>query len=257
WFPFALTMTTGLVGLPVFWLCVRGVHPLSGVQTTPISLRTVATAYPICMAASYLFAILGNIVTGALSSLVGRTAENPVASLVSGAPIWVVTLTIGFAAPIIEEVIFRKLLLERLRPFGDAAAIAFTSFAFALMHFNFSQFFYALAISAILCYIAIKTGSIATTIILHIFINLTGSVLIPTLALSGNPALELVSTTIIVGLAALGAALLVMKRDSIKLCAPEFPPSEPLTAALLYLNPGTLLYIGLCAVMFVSNILFG
>ena len=56
----------------------------------------------------------------------------------------VMILYVGFLGPIIEEYIFRWKLLNRLRRFGDKAAITYTALMFGLMHGNVTQFLYAI-----------------------------------------------------------------------------------------------------------------
>lgn len=51
----------------------------------------------------------------------------------------------GFAAPLIEEFIFRGAVLKTLEPFGKWFALLASSLAFALMHGNFAQIPFAMA----------------------------------------------------------------------------------------------------------------
>ena len=56
----------------------------------------------------------------------------------------------GFAAPLIEEFIFRGAVLKTLEPFGKWFALLASSLAFALMHGNFAQIPFAMAAGLIL-----------------------------------------------------------------------------------------------------------
>lgn len=70
-----------------------------------------------------------------------------------------------------EEVIFRRLLLDRIRIFGDGAAILIGGAAFGLFHGNLNQTLYAFALGAIFTAIVLMTNRIRYTIAIHMVIN--------------------------------------------------------------------------------------
>lgn len=74
-------------------------------------------------------------------------------------------------APLCEELIFRRLLLDRLLFLGDWSALLISAFFFALFHTNLYQFFYAFTVGLILGYVRIMTGRVGWSILLHMFIN--------------------------------------------------------------------------------------
>lgn len=74
-------------------------------------------------------------------------------------------------APILEELWFRGVALESLRPYGNGFAIFVTAILFGITHANLAQFFYATAIGIFLAYVAIHTGSIVVPMILHAMMN--------------------------------------------------------------------------------------
>lgn len=88
------------------------------------------------------------------------------------------TLFIGIAvlgAPIVEEMIFRKVLIDRIRKYGDRTAILISGLMFGLFHGNLSQFFYAAGLGMLFAFIYIRTGNIRNTITLHMMVNFWGS----------------------------------------------------------------------------------
>lgn len=64
-------------------------------------------------------------------------------------------------APICEEILFRKILIDRIRLYGDKAAILVSSVVFGLSHGNFYQFFYAFGIGLVLAIFIFRRGSFA------------------------------------------------------------------------------------------------
>lgn len=81
-------------------------------------------------------------------------------------------------APILEELWFRGLVMESLRPYGNGFAIFISAILFGMTHANFDQFFYATALGIVLGYIAVSTGSIVTTTVMHAMYNSISAMMI-------------------------------------------------------------------------------
>ncbi len=75
-------------------------------------------------------------------------------------------------APIFEEIIFRTLILERLRRYGDVFAIVTSAILFSLLHSSFQAFPYTFVSGLILGFVAVKTGSALCPLIIHAINNL-------------------------------------------------------------------------------------
>ena len=86
-------------------------------------------------------------------------------------------LAVGIGAPIFEELVFRKLIVDRLIKYGEFIAIFTSGLTFGLFHGNFQQFFFAFALGALFAFIYARTGRIRYTIGLHMTINMTTSVI--------------------------------------------------------------------------------
>ena len=96
-------------------------------------------------------------------------------------PFFVLAITVG--APIMEELVFRKVLFGNLSTlFGMRSNLGLTimaiisSLAFAFMHNDSHIFLYA-AIGLLFCWLYHKTGRIQTSMIAHILMN--GLVVLP------------------------------------------------------------------------------
>ncbi len=90
-------------------------------------------------------------------------------------------LTVGIGAPIVEELIFRKFLIDRVHKYGEGIAIFVSGFLFGLFHGNFSQFFFATGVGLFFAFIYVRTGKIWYSILLHMVVNLSTSVISITL----------------------------------------------------------------------------
>ena len=130
---------------------------------------------------SYFIMVLLNLFTTGFLWIVGNFKEadvvNPLESVLSNSSIWATIIFAGILSPIIEEVLFRGVMLNKLRTYGDKIAIIITALLFGLFHENFSQFFYAVGLGMIFAYVTLKTGTIKYSIGLHIMINMMGSVI--------------------------------------------------------------------------------
>ena len=78
-------------------------------------------------------------------------------------------------APIIEEFIFRKLLIDKISTHGEGIAIITSAMLFGLMHGNFGQFFLAFFLGLLFAIIYTKTRNIKYTMGLHFMINTVAS----------------------------------------------------------------------------------
>lgn len=81
-------------------------------------------------------------------------------------------LIVGIIAPIVEEIVFRKLLIDRMIVYGEAVAIFFSGIVFGIFHGNFQQCFFAAMIGFCFAFVYAKTRNIKYTIFMHMGINL-------------------------------------------------------------------------------------
>ncbi|MCM1578884.1 MAG: CPBP family intramembrane metalloprotease [Ruminococcus sp.] len=95
-------------------------------------------------------------------------------------PLWVNILIELYACiigPVFEELIFRGVLLEALRKYGNAFGIIASSIMFGLAHANYIQFIPAMVIGMVWAYTAVKTGSLIPSMVMHIINNTIASLL--------------------------------------------------------------------------------
>ena len=124
----------------------------------------------------YIGSYAGQFVMGGLSALVGYDYSNMLESMIDLDKMWITVIFMCVVAPIGEEFVFRKLIIDRTYKYGGFVCIFFSALAFGLMHANFYQFFYAFALGLVLGYVYYKTGRIWYSIALHAAINFVGSV---------------------------------------------------------------------------------
>ena len=91
---------------------------------------------------------------------------------------WYLLFTLVVIAPVFEEFIFRGVLMDALKPYGNGFAIFVTGILFGIYHGNFNQLFYTAAIGIALGYIGNVTGSIVPTTIIHAIFNGVSGILL-------------------------------------------------------------------------------
>jgi len=144
---------------------------------TPYKFRYV-WVFPLFFAGYALVfgsSILTELIADAISRIFGGRGGLP--DVFSGlmpennTQLLVMLFTVGVAAPICEETIYRHILLKPLRRYGDLQAVLITSVLFGFYHGNFTQFLYAVMIGFILGVAAVKANSVFPAILIHMFNN--------------------------------------------------------------------------------------
>ncbi len=79
-------------------------------------------------------------------------------------------ITVLIVPPIVEELLFRGMILHALRKYGDGFAIVTSSILFGLYHANFVQIVFAFIAGLVLALVVVRTGSLWISILIH-FIN--------------------------------------------------------------------------------------
>ena len=166
-------LCTALFTLPVILLVTRRM-PVK----KPEKNRLSAGGFLALVCISYACMIAGNIAGIAVNSLLSPNSVELVGQLATAAgPTAEMFIAFVVLAPLFEELVFRKVLVDRVLPYGEWPAILFSGLCFGLFHGNLSQFFYAALLGMVLAYVYIRTGNVLYTIGIHACINFLGGVL--------------------------------------------------------------------------------
>lgn len=134
---------------------------------------------------------LGNIIGTLLSGFVsGGQAVNGITELLGG-NVFIEILFLVIMGPFFEELIFRKVIIDKTAGFSEKTAVVFSALTFGLFHGNFFQFFYSFGLGFMLGYIYIKTRKLSYVFGIHAIFNFIGGI-VPSLVfgLLGEGALE-------------------------------------------------------------------
>ena len=83
----------------------------------------------------------------------------------------VMLVLVGILTPVMEEVLFRRLLYSLLRPLGIWNGLILTSLVFAAVHFFLHGFPALAGIGAVFQWIYLRSGNLAASILTHMTFN--------------------------------------------------------------------------------------
>jgi membrane protease YdiL (CAAX protease family) len=131
-------------------------------------------AFCVCVFVMYALNFVSVGLITLLQDLIGSSDTNPLEQLVAVDSLPLKILVIG---PITEELVFRKMLMDRMNIYGEKLAVVVSAICFGLFHGNLSQCFYAAGLGLVFGYIYNRTGRLRYSIILHMIVNFIGSIL--------------------------------------------------------------------------------
>ena len=140
-------------------------------ERKPVKVKSFIAMFCICASIGAIGNVIGNIILTVWNFITGGSAENPLTEVLMSVNPMSMIICVAILAPVLEEFFFRKLLLDRMYPYGERTAILVSAIAFGLFHQNFSQFFYAFGIGLVLGYLYCKTGSYKAVTLLHMAFN--------------------------------------------------------------------------------------
>ncbi len=242
-----LTDIPNILFLLVFWLIIRKI-PKSEWRKEPLAFSSMFQIFVMMYAVSTAVNFIGMAISK-VSPAGGSEQLNMIGEMVtSGLPAGILMTVV--LAPVVEELIFRKLMLDRIRNHGEKTAIIFSALCFGLFHGNLTQFLYAFSVGLFLGYVYCKTGKVLYTMVMHALLNLFSSLLMLAGPMLGKGAagilLLVVFGLMIVTMFVLGFIHLIrhlrrkdLRTDDAMLTA--IPKGK--IAKTVYLNPCVLLFV--------------
>ena len=277
------TLPIYLIAVPVF---IKILSQLPAVE--PLSSPLGAKGWFGGLCCTLTMMLLGNYLAQTViiwfEMMMSRQQTNPVEVMTENTPWWINLIFMAIIPPILEELVFRKILCRHLLPLGEGYAIIISSVIFGLCHGNLFQFFYAFGVGLILALIYVKTGKLIHTITFHFIINLLGGVFAPwiltkldldkistaleEIASSGQASLDPLMpfmkplmllaayNTLMYVAAIVGTVLLFKARKKHSLDAGILPPPKEHRVSNIFLNTGVAAAIAAFTFVFISSLLF-
>lgn len=163
---------TLLVAVFIASLLLKTKEPVK-VEKRGVAFGKFLMLFPICFAIS----TAGNLISNTISMFSGSAEEiDELTQILSSTNVWIAFICTGIVAPIIEELFFRKMLIDRLRPHGEMVCLIVPSLFFALFHQNVGQLFYTFGLGLLFSHLYYHSGRCSLTIILHAVFNTIGTI---------------------------------------------------------------------------------
>lgn len=258
------------IGIPIgVWIFSS--LPKKTIPKKDLSIKEMFVFFFISISFMYIGNIISIIFASGINWITKTELNNPVSSFLEENSVWVTVVLVVLMAPLVEEYLCRKLIIDRLIQYGEWVAIFTSAVLFGLFHRNLFQFFYAYLIGLVFGYIYVKTGKLRYTIVLHMIINFLGGVVsLLMLRLVGEDTIENLQklsivemlqmsphqliglflmglySILLLGLALTGLILYFTNRKKIVLSEGEIPLSKKERYKIIFFNPGMFFLVGLC-----------
>lgn len=170
---------------------MTGILPLGTPYNKKAAAYLVIAFFPLVLVSTFVVNFISIIFQAIMGVSFSSGMEN--ISINSIGDFLLMTLFIAVVPAILEEVAIRGVLLQPLRRYGDGFAIVVSAVIFSLLHGNMVQIPYTVLAGIYFGYVAVATGSIWPSIILH-FLNNLYSVISTTL--NSNLSVELAGTLV-------------------------------------------------------------
>lgn len=259
------TLPIYLVGTPLSLLVFRFADPIPPLEKRRLPLLAGLGVVAVCFALAVMGAVVGQSVNRVFSSVTGAPAANPVEEITRNVPFIVNFLVVAVAAPIMEELVYRKILIDRLRRYGEIPAVLISALVFGAIHGNFMQFFYAYLLGAVFGAVYCATGKLRYTVALHMMINgvstISSALAVPLLTMENPTAREILANlpgllwVLFLGLLYLAsfigapfAAAWLIPRLRPARATVDLPREKALRVA--FLNPALWLFLGFVIFLF-------
>jgi membrane protease YdiL (CAAX protease family) len=251
WYMIFVSLANYLVGGVIACLIVKDMPVFCRPRAKKAGAGMLVSGFLVCISALFFGNLMGQGLMSIVCALLGKPMVNPVEEVMKGLNTWSIFVTMVVLAPVCEEILFRKVLIDRIRLYGDKAAILVSSVVFGLSHGNFYQFFYAFGIGMVFAYIYIQTGKLRYTIIFHMIINFLGSIV--ALHIGDDPLLTVGYSIFMLGAVCAGTILFIINQRKLVFYPGPMETWGKGAFKVLFFNLGMILFFLLSAVTFVIS----
>lgn len=249
---------------PACYLILRR-QPVSAPEKRPMTFGRFLQWLAVCFCMMYAGNLVGTVLSLLLS---GGQAVNAIEGYaMDQSPLKVLVMVV--LAPVSEELICRKVLIDRTRQYGEKNVVLLSGLVFGLLHQNLYQFFYAFALGSAFALIYLRTGRVRHCILLHMIINFNGAVIAPAVlealdletmmrmdaaSMEVEQLMELLPglmvymgySMVLMGLVVFGLVLILIKRRRLQWNETEEQLPRGTAFKTTWLNAGMILYTLLC-----------
>ena len=132
WAVFAVTfLPLYLIGFPLGWRILRGVPEGKG-ERVSLNAGQFVPLVLIGLFLMYAGNLLGTGINSLLFASFGADDGNPISAYALSDAAWAKVLFLMILAPLWEEFFFRRLIIDRIRPYGERLAVVTSALMFGL-----------------------------------------------------------------------------------------------------------------------------
>lgn len=215
---YLVTILTGLMFLRI-WKGKGFFYQTLWTRGRPMKFGSFMALLCLFLSGQTMFQVLASIQETILN-MFGLTALPSIETATMDYDTLSMFLYAAVGAPIMEEIIFRGLVLRHLQPYGKNFAIVMSAFLFGIFHGNLVQMPYAFLVGLVMGYVAVEYN-IVWAMVLHMINNLVLGDLIGRVLpeMAGNLVLNLM----IMACSLAGAIILLVRQKDIRAYGQENP----------------------------------
>lgn len=246
----------GMVLPIVVFAAIATLRPCDLLPARPVKFLTGTACFFVCGAVCLLANVPSSMMILLLQrlGLQGNLSEMPVA--ISTPAIILNVLATAIVPPITEELLFRGLILGKLRQYGDVFAIISSALLFAFLHRNAAQILFAFICGLALGFALVKTNNIWVPISIHMFVNgfyVTMGILRTQFSDVGYAILMYAVLGMAILLALIFLIYLLLRKEKL----PAFQQGALTTGKSmgnLFANPGIIIFTAACLILTVARL---
>ena len=193
-FPYAILY---LIGLPIMYLLIKNTRTWK-IEKQPLGIGMFFVLFFVNVPFMLTGTLLGSGANKIINSLLGLEYTG----LFSDVPLWAIAILSLVVAPIFEELIFRKLLIDRIGVYGAWLSVIVSGLAFGAFHGTLEQIFYTTFGGIIFAFAYAKTGRIRYSVLLHVMFNFFWTMvplLVSEYMLNSTVTYQLIGSAILLG----------------------------------------------------------
>lgn len=170
WYSLAITIVGDfLIAMPVFLILIKKIPKDNIGKVYKLNRKEAFQVLCVLVLIIYSLSSFRMFLSNMVIPLAAQTCE---LKTIENSNVYLISIYGIIIAPIKEEIIFRNVIIDRLRRYGSTFAIFYSALLFGLYHGDIFQSLYTFGLGIAFGYILLKTNRIIYPIIYHSISNL-------------------------------------------------------------------------------------
>ncbi|MBQ4556300.1 MAG: CPBP family intramembrane metalloprotease [Clostridia bacterium] len=169
-------VTMYIIALPVYYYFLKKL-PTDAPGKANCGINIIWICFLMSVAISYFGGMIGSTVAGFVYDIAGTVVDSGTIEFISSMKWHEAFLITAIIGPLAEEFMFRKVIIDRTRAYGEKLSLVFSALLFGFFHMSIEQFFYAFPVGLLLGYLYLRKGKLIYCWIVHALFNLFGTII--------------------------------------------------------------------------------